>query len=239
MTGAPRIARSPAACIESRPAVFVDQEGTLVETVPFGVDPSQLRFMPGAPVALAELSRRGFALVVVSNQSGLALRHFSRAQLAHLQRTLEQRLWDEAGVRLTDFLVCPHAPGADGRPACLCRKPAPGLLLQAARTRGLDLARSCIVGDTLDDVEAGHRAGCRGFLFDSGGETVWRRSPIREPEAVVSGWAAAVAMIGEPAPPAARAKPARLARVPAGDRPSPCRLVFPLPVGGPERPVPR
>ena len=64
---------------------------------------------------------------------------------------------------------------------CLCRKPAPGLLHQAARTRNLDLARSWMVGDILDDVEAGRRAGCRSVLLDVGHETVWRLSPLRTP----------------------------------------------------------
>ena len=94
-----------------RPALFIDKDGTLVENVPYNVDPARLRFMPGALEALGHVARRGFALVVVTNQSGLARGYFSRAQFAALQRALEDRLWDEAGIRLEDVQVCPHGPG--------------------------------------------------------------------------------------------------------------------------------
>jgi D-glycero-D-manno-heptose 1,7-bisphosphate phosphatase len=173
-----------------RPCLFIDKDGTLIENVPYNADPALLRFMPGAGEALARLQRAGLALVIVTNQSGLARGYFTRAQFAQLQQPLLQRLQDEAGVTLLDVELCPHAPDDQGRPACLCRKPAPGMLIRAAQRHGLDLTRSWIVGDTLDDVEAGHRAGCRGLLFDSGGETVWRRSPLREPDAVFTDWAA-------------------------------------------------
>jgi histidinol-phosphate phosphatase family protein len=179
--------RTPAASA-LRPAVFIDKDGTLIENVPYNVDPALLRFMPGAPQALATLARAGYALLIVTNQSGLARGHFTRAQFAHLQAALEQRLRDEAGVELLDVLVCPHAPGPGGAPACLCRKPAPGMLTRAARRHGLDLARSWMVGDTLDDVEAGRRAGCSALHFDSGGETLWQRSPLRTPLATCTDW---------------------------------------------------
>jgi len=178
-----------------RPCLFIDKDGTLIENVPYNVDPAQLRFMPGAGQALAALSSAGLALVIVTNQSGLARGYFTRAQFAQLQEALLRRLRDEAGVRIDDVLLCPHEPDAQGRPACLCRKPAPGMLITAARRHGLDLTRSWMVGDTLDDVEAGRRAGARGLLFDSGGETVWRRSPLREPEAVFDNWAALAAHV--------------------------------------------
>lgn len=184
-----------------RPAVFVDKDGTLVDDVPYNVDPALLRFKPGAPAALAALAAAGYALLIASNQSGLARGFFTRAQFAQLQAALEQRLRDEAGVELLEVLVCPHAPGDDGAPMCLCRKPAPGLLTRAARRHGLDLSRSWMVGDTLDDVEAGHRAGCRSLLFDSGGETLWRPSPLRVPEARATDWSAVlqhIAQAGQP-----------------------------------------
>lgn len=175
-----------------KPAVFVDKDGTLVENVPYNVDPGQVRFLPAAMEALRALQDHGYALFVASNQSGLARGYFTRAQFARLQHGIERRLRDEAGVTLTDFLICPHAASPTGGPMCLCRKPAPGMLLRAARKHRLDLAKSWMVGDTLDDVEAGRRAGCRGILFDNGGETVWRRTPLRKPDAVVQDWDDAV-----------------------------------------------
>lgn len=171
-----------------RPAVFIDKDGTLVENVPWNVDPARLTFHTGALASLAALAQAGFALVIVTNQAGLAEGRFTRAEFDALARDLERRLALEAGVRLAGFECCPHAPLADGRPACRCRKPAPGMLIDAAQAHGLDLARSWMVGDTLDDVEAGHRAGCRSILLDTGGETLWRRGPGREPEVQVSEW---------------------------------------------------
>lgn len=177
-----------------RPALFIDKDGTLVEPpepdapADAAVDPARLRFVPGAGESLARLRQAGLALVLVTNESGLARGAFNRAQFARLQTALVKRLRDEFDVIVDDVAVCPHSPDAQGRPACLCRKPAPGMLLRTARAHRLDLARSWMVGDTLDDVEAGHRAGAAGWLLDTGAETQWRRSPMREPDAVFSDW---------------------------------------------------
>ncbi|HEY8877424.1 MAG TPA: HAD-IIIA family hydrolase [Roseateles sp.] len=172
-----------------RRAVFIDRDGTLIDNLPHNTDPARLHLKPGAPEALAALAAQGWALLVVTNQSGLARGYFTRQQFARLQAALEQRLRDAAGVELLDFLVCPHAPAPDGSPACLCRKPAPGLLLRAARCHGIDLARSWMLGDTLDDVEAGHRAGCQSLLLGDGDPLPSRRTPLRQPEAKCRGWA--------------------------------------------------
>jgi D-glycero-D-manno-heptose 1,7-bisphosphate phosphatase len=173
-----------------RAGLFIDKDGTLIENVPYNVDPALLRFMPHAGQALARLQRAGLVLIIVTNQSGLARGRFTRAEFARLQHELLQRMQEEFGVAIDDVAVCPHAPDDDGRPACLCRKPAPGMLISMAQRHGLDLTRCWMLGDTLDDVEAGHRAGAGGLLFDSGGETVWRRSPLREPDAVFTDWMA-------------------------------------------------
>ncbi len=176
-------------------AVFIYCNGTLIDAVPHNADPRLLRFQPGALRALAALASAGLGLVVVSNQSGLSLGYFNRTQFAHWQAELQRRLWDACGIRLTDFVVCPHTPAPGGRPACLCRKPAPGMLIRAARAHRIDLAASWMVGDTLDDIEAGRRAGCRSVLLDSGGETEWRRSPLRTPHVRCAHWAAVVGLI--------------------------------------------
>lgn len=162
-------------------AVFLDKDGTLVEDVPYNVDPAQLRFTPNAPEALRLLDEAGFRLIVVSNQPGLASGRFSRADFARLRHALAERVRAEAGVTLAGIYVCPHAPGESGRVSCLCRKPSPGLLHQATVALRLDLAQSWIVGDILDDVEAGRRVGCRSVLLDVGNETEWRLSPLRTP----------------------------------------------------------
>lgn len=176
--------RTPA---PDRPAVFIGQDGTLVDDLPYNTDPALLRFKPDAVDALKALSAEGFALLVVTHQSGLARGYVTRSQFARLQGALEARL-REAGVVLLDSLVCPHAPAPDGRPSCLCRKPAPGLLVRAARRHGIDLARSWMVGHTLDDIEAGHRAGCRTLLLGGDAAESPRLTPLRHPDARCDGW---------------------------------------------------
>lgn len=164
-----------------RPAVFIDKDGTLIEDVPYNVDPAQLRFTDGAIPALNLIASAGLPIAVVTNQPGLATGRFSRAQFARLQMALIDRVWEEAHVRLAGFYFCPHAPGGKSGVSCLCRKPAPGLLQRAASAEGYDLARSWMIGDILDDVEAGRRAGCRTILLDVGNETHRRVSPLRTP----------------------------------------------------------
>lgn len=176
-------------------AVFLDKDGTLIDDVPFNVDPQRIRLAPGATFALRRLARAGYALIVVSNQAGVARGHFAEQALAGVEQRLHELL-AEIGVRLTGFYYCPHDPKGAMAPyavACTCRKPAPGLLLRAAAAHDLDLARSWFIGDILDDVEAGNRAGCRTVLIYGNetqwcfttDETRWRWSRERVPHAIV------------------------------------------------------
>lgn len=145
-----------------------------------------MRLTAGAIEALAEFSRAGYALVVITNQSGVARGFFREEALAGVRDRLATLLGSRA--RLDGFYYCPHAPdGAVARYAiaCECRKPAPGLLLAAARDLDLDLSRSWMIGDILDDVEAGRRAGCRTVLIDNGNETEWRPAANRIPDLIV------------------------------------------------------
>lgn len=182
-----------------RRAVFIDKDGTLVENVPYNVDPALVRFTPNALEGLRRLVGAGYLLVLVSNQPGVALQRFTSAELRGLGQALVDRL-AAAGVPLAACYFCPHAP-ADERfgGGCRCRKPAAGMLIDAARDHGIDLGSSWMVGDILDDVEAGWRAGCGSVLIDAGNETEWRWSPIRIPDFRVRDLqAAAESIIGTP-----------------------------------------
>ena len=168
-------------------AVFLDKDGTLVENVPYNVDPTRIVLTRGAAEGLRLLHNAGFALFVVSNQSGVARGYFPEYALLDVQERLTQ-LMSAAGVPLAGFLYCPHHPdGVITRYAihCDCRKPAPGLLRRAAADRAVNLGDSWLVGDILDDVEAGVRAGCRTVLVDRGGETEWLLGPDRTPDLLV------------------------------------------------------
>ncbi len=165
-------------------AVFFDKDGTLVENVPYNVDTSAIRFSPGAATCLRLLHQEGFRLFVVSNQSGVARGFHTEEALGPVARKLTHMCL-EAGVPLDGFYYCPHHPeGTVGRYAkiCACRKPAPGLVTRAAGEHGIDLTSSWLVGDILDDVEAGRRAGCRTILINNGGETEWQLSEERMPD---------------------------------------------------------
>lgn len=160
-----------------RPAIFIDKDGTLVEDVPYNIDPALLRFTPHAFEALRLWRNAGYRLVVITNQSGFGRGLFDREALSRLHDALAARLARE-GVPIDGFFACPHLE-AHG---CDCRKPRAGLLLEAAHVLDLDLERSWMVGDILNDVEAGHRAGCRSVLLDVGNETEWWQDLLRTPE---------------------------------------------------------
>lgn len=164
-------------------AIFLDKDGTVLEDEPYNVDPEKMRWAPGAQQGIRELARLRLPLVVVSNQPGIALGRFGLDDL-HRMRSRLGSLFQEAGATLAGFHFCPHHP--DGKVAayaggCECRKPAPGLLLEAAHRHGIDLRRSWMIGDILDDVEAGRRAGCCTILIDNGNETEWVMNRWREP----------------------------------------------------------
>jgi len=172
----------------TRAGLFLDKDGTLLHDVPYNVDPAHIRFMPGATQALARLHAAGFTIVVVSNQAGVALGRFQEADLAGVEQALCDGL-AAMGVPLAGVYWCPHHPeGVVPRYTvqCDCRKPQPGLLRRAASEHDIDLTVSWMVGDILDDVEAGRRAGCRTVLLDSGNETQWRLSPTRLPHLVAA-----------------------------------------------------
>ncbi len=175
-----------------RPAAFIDKDGTLVHDVPYNVDPRHIRLAPGAGAALRMLSDAGYALVVVTNQPGIAQGRFT-AQAMPIVRARLDELLAPSGVALTGFYFCPHAEHASV--PCACRKPNPGLIVRAAAELELDLDRSWMLGDILNDVEAGRRAGCRTALVHCGNEDEWQITPWRVPDVIVPDLSAAARFI--------------------------------------------
>lgn len=144
-----------------RRALFLDRDGTLIVDVGYPRDPDAVVLLPGAAEALRAVPA-DVALVIVSNQSGLARGRITLDEAAAVAARVEA-LFAADGVRFAGAYHCPHGPD-DG---CACRKPAPGMLLQAARDLDLELAASIMVGDKPSDVEAGRAAGCAASLaFD-------------------------------------------------------------------------
>jgi D-glycero-D-manno-heptose 1,7-bisphosphate phosphatase len=153
-----------------RPAVFLDRDGVVIEDSHYLGDASRVRLVPGACEAIAALSRAGFIVVIVTNQSGVARGLFSidsieqvHAHLSHLLRGF--------GARVDAYRYCPHHPEAElleYRLECECRKPRPGMLLGAAAELGISLSTSWMIGDRVTDLEAGAAAGCRTVLVRTG-----------------------------------------------------------------------
>jgi histidinol-phosphate phosphatase family protein len=132
----------------------------LIVDVGYPRDPDQVRLLPGAAAALRHLQENGFALVMISNQSGIG-RGLVLPQEAEQVHARTVALLAEAGVRLDAVRYCPHAPEA----GCACRKPSPAMVRSAAQELHLDLSASFFVGDKAIDVQAGQRAGCRTILL--------------------------------------------------------------------------
>jgi D-glycero-D-manno-heptose 1,7-bisphosphate phosphatase len=151
-----------------RPAVFLDRDGTLMEEVNYCADPALVRVFPCAGEALRELSRNGFLCVIITNQAGIGRGYFTEAQYRAVQAELIRQIDGEpisapsSVIAATYF--CPDAPSTPS----VRRKPEPGMVLEAARDLGIDLARSWFVGDKRADVECGQRAGTRTVLVETG-----------------------------------------------------------------------
>lgn len=156
-------ADSPA---EPRAAVFLDRDGTVIEHVHYLSDPARVRLLPGAAGALRRLRAAGFALVVVTNQSGIARGMYTEDRLGDVHEAMGRQLAAE-GVALDGVYFCPEAPAGDDPTAVdhPDRKPGPGMLLRAGRELGLDLGGSWMVGDMVSDALAGRNAGCRGSVL--------------------------------------------------------------------------
>ncbi len=182
-------------------AVFLDRDGTLCRLVPYLKDAAELELYQDVPAGLSQLRAAGYRLIVVTNQSGVARGLFTVRDVAVLHAELRRRL-AAAGVELDDFLVCPHHPDHTG--PCPCRKPAPGLLLEAARRWGVELTRSVMIGDTVEDMQAGAAAGCRCILVGTGyGAEQWasRAAELPPGTAYADDFAGAVALVVEPQAP--------------------------------------
>lgn len=151
-------------------AIFLDRDGTLIEDAGYLSDPAGIKFLPGSLEALKMFREAGLKVALISNQSGVARGFFEEETVLAIQEEIAVRA-SEAGAFIDAMYFCPHHPeGKIGRyrRSCACRKPEPGMILEAARDLGVDLARSFLLGDKVSDMEAAKRAGCRAVLVCSG-----------------------------------------------------------------------
>jgi D-glycero-D-manno-heptose 1,7-bisphosphate phosphatase len=151
-------------------AVFLDRDGTLIQDRGYICEFSEVEFFPFAAAAVRALNRAGYLVIVASNQSAVARGICSEAHVVRLHRKLQAH-FKRRGAAIAAFYHCPFladAGVAAYRADSPLRKPAPGMLLQAALDFDLDLGRCFMIGDKLDDIEAGRRAGCRTLLVRTG-----------------------------------------------------------------------
>jgi len=148
-----------------RPAAFVDRDGTLMVEKEYLADPAEVALLDGAVEALARLRRAGFAIVIVTDQSGIARGLYTEDDYHRVAARLQSVL-EEAGVPPDGTYYCPHHPDHTG--PCDCRKPGTGMYERAARELGLDLTASWYVGDKVTDVLPARALGGRGILVRTG-----------------------------------------------------------------------
>lgn len=178
-------------------AVFLDRDGVINQKARNGQYVTRWEdfyLLPGAIEGVAQLNRAGFCVIIVTNQRCVAKGLLTEAELEILhQRMIDQLAW--GGATIDAIYYCPH----ELEPPCRCRKPAPGMLLEAARSRNLDLAASWMIGDSDSDIQAGKNAGCRTVWLSgrNGAAMQPQNKPIRavQPDVVASSLLEAIPQI--------------------------------------------
>lgn len=184
-------------------AVFIDRDGTLIKNMPNNIDPDRVVLDECAIEALKLLQQNDFLLIVTANQGGIAKGDFTEKEVDKVNKRIAELLAAE-DVFIDAFYFSPYHP--DGIIAEYARnsddrKPSAGMLLKAANSFEIDLSHSWVIGDMLDDVEAGHRAGCTTILYNNGNENDWRTDRFRQPDYIVNDLykaACAICEISEP-----------------------------------------
>lgn len=171
-------------------AVFIDKDGTLIKEIPYNVKPDLIEFEEGAIESLRKLQQLGYKVIIISNQPGVALGYFKEEELKQVEEKITELL-ARNNVHLDGFYYCPHSENDN----CECRKPKPGLILLAAKNHQIELSRSWMIGDILNDVEAGNRSDCKSILIDNGNETEWLWSHHRKPNFIAKNLKAATKII--------------------------------------------
>lgn len=156
--------------MQSEFAVFVDRDGTINVDVDFLSHPSQLSIIPRSADAIRELNELGIPVVVITNQSGIARGLYTEDDLTVVHNAMDEEL-RKSGASIFDYFYCPHHP-VEGigkyRVDCECRKPKPGMLIDAGKKYGFDLRRSFLIGDKCIDVQTGKSVGATSIQVATG-----------------------------------------------------------------------
>lgn len=148
-------------------AVFLDRDGTIIEDTGYPHERRELKFLPGVSKAIKLLSENGFKVIVITNQAGVARGYFAEETLKEINRYIQESLAKQ-GALIDRIYYCPHHIEGiieEYRKECYYRKPNPGMIEEAVRDFGIDLASSFVIGDKTSDIEAGRRVGCKTILI--------------------------------------------------------------------------
>ena len=165
--------------MQEKKAVFIDRDGVICVDKDLTYRKEEIELIPRAAEAIKLLNDNDYFAIVITNQPVVARGLCSIAELKDINKNLESLLFKHAGARLDRIYYCPHHPNPKGKiganginrdyvKECECRKPKPGMILQAGRDFGLDLSNSFMIGDKLGDIESGVRAGCKTVLVKTG-----------------------------------------------------------------------
>ena len=146
-------------------AIFLDRDGVINKEVGYLSNPEEFEFIDGSIEALKILKEKGYLLIVITNQAGIARGYYSEEKLNRIHEKMVKIL-EENQIILDDIYFCPHHPDFTGE--CDCRKPKPGMILKAKKKFQINLKKSYMVGDTLKDIETGHNAQCLTVLVLTG-----------------------------------------------------------------------
>jgi len=151
-------------------AIFLDRDGTLIQDIGRPQHPEEISILPGVGDALGKLRVLGYEIVVCTNQAAMGRGELLLREFEEQNRVMKDKLWNDYGAEIDRIYFCPHRP----EDLCQCRKPRPGMILQAFRDMKLERNRLCaMVGDKWDDMQAGRNAKIRGFKIDRNSDGLW------------------------------------------------------------------
>jgi D,D-heptose 1,7-bisphosphate phosphatase len=151
--------------INGKKAIFLDRDGVINKEVNYLSNPDDFEFISASIKALKILKKKGYLLFIVTNQSGIARGYFTEETLGEIHAKMDKILI-KSNIKLDGIFYCPHHPDFTGK--CNCRKPNPGMILNAVTLYNIDLEKSYFVGDTLIDIQTGIAARCKTVLVLTG-----------------------------------------------------------------------
>jgi D,D-heptose 1,7-bisphosphate phosphatase len=183
--------------VKKRPAIFMDRDGTIIHLVEHLHKPSQVKIFAASAPAIKAFNKMGYLVVIITNQPVVARGLIGPKEVDRIHAVLIDRL-GKNGAKIDAIYYCPHHPLANVkkyRMVCKCRKPAPGMILQAVKEHGIDLKKSFFIGDSTKDVLAANRAKVKVILVRTGhgGKDPWQHES--KPDFIVRDLSAAAKII--------------------------------------------